>query len=146
MRTILFFTEAMDATEERPTDTMTTTSKQINVTPGAISGFEILGTIKRVCGVEVVEVSTSYYMSLDLSVTVRQIADENCNMPRRGRWIIESADANSDFISSKREALAAMADYIAAPQPAAPALSLMERMARAAEATRPAGCKTLALG
>jgi hypothetical protein len=29
---------------------------------------------------------------------------------------------------------------------AAPALSMMERMARAAEATRPAGCKTLALG
>jgi hypothetical protein len=28
----------------------------------------------------------------------------------------------------------------------APALSLMERMARATEATRPAGCKTLALG
>jgi hypothetical protein len=36
--------------------------------------------------------------------------------------------------------------FVASTQPAAPALSLMERVARATEATRPAGCKTLALG
>ncbi len=36
--------------------------------------------------------------------------------------------------------------FVASTQPAAPALSLMERMARATDATRPAGCKTLTLG
>ena len=123
---------------------MTTTSKQINVTPGAPKGFEVFGTIKRVCGVEVVEVHSGYYLSLDLTVTVRQLAGENCGTTRRGRWIIESGGDNSDLISTKRDALTAMAGW--AVQPAAPALSLMERMARATEATRPAGCKTLVMG
>ena len=38
------------------------------------------------------------------------------------------------------------ARFVASTQPAAPVISMMERMARAAEATRPAGCKTLVMG
>ncbi len=58
-------------------------------------------------------------------------------------WYVagESAD---DIYPTKRAALEALADFTATP--AAPAISMMERMARATEATRPAGCKTLAMG
>ena len=58
------------------------------------------------------------------------------------------------FVAATQDSALRDARYLApvttlapvAATPAAPALSLMERMARATEATRPAGCKTIALG
>ena len=117
-----------------------TTTKQIN------------DTAKRVHGVDVIETHSAYYTSRDLLVTLRQLADADGNRPRCGRWIVEcpTLGSNSDLISTKREAFevlkSTIAEVAALSKPAAPALSLMERMARAAEATRPAGCKTLVMG
>ena len=59
-------------------------------------------------------------------------------------WNVVGESAN-DIYPTKRAAIEALADFTA-ETPAAPAVSMMERMARAADATRPAGCKTLALG
>jgi len=59
-------------------------------------------------------------------------------------WCVAGQSAD-DIYPTKRAALEALADFTSTT-PAAPALSMMERMARAADATRPAGCKTLALG
>jgi len=55
-------------------------------------------------------------------------------------WCVAGQSAD-DIYPTKRAALEALADFTAAP-----ALSMMERMARATEATRPAGCKTLVMG
>jgi hypothetical protein len=57
-------------------------------------------------------------------------------------WNVVGESAN-DIFATKRDALAALEGFIAET---APAVSMMERMARAAEATRPAGCKTLVMG
>ena len=61
------------------------------------------------------------------------------------QWKVDGERA-ADTYPTMRAAVEALSEWIASTTPAAPALSLMERMARATEATRPAGCKTLALG
>ena len=59
------------------------------------------------------------------------------------QWKVEGERA-ADTYPTMRDAVEALAEWIASTQPAA--VSMMERVARATEATRPAGCKTLALG
>lgn len=124
MRTILFFTEARDAEEERPPDTMTTTTKNKPAAYLALA-FEC----RRVYGPGV---------GTDKLIKRLQRAAASKGAP----VTVTDREEWGSFITRP----GAYARFVASTQPAAPALSLMERMARAAEATRPAGCKTLALG
>ena len=81
-------------------------NRRVNITPGAPEEHAVYGTLKTVHGVEVVEVHPRFYQSPDLRFCVRQLADEHCNSPTRGRWIVEDEKGNSssDLIPTKREA------------------------------------------
>lgn len=85
-------------------------NERICTTPEAPAGFKVYGTVKTVFGVRVVEVHSRFYHSPDLRFTVRQLADEHCNSPSRGRWIVEDEQERSvsDLISTKRYAFEAL--------------------------------------
>lgn len=88
-------------------------NERICITPDAPDGYKVFGTLKTVFGVKVVEVHSRFYHSPDLRLQVRQLADEHCNTPSRGRWIIEDEQDRSvsDPIPTKREAFEALVEW-----------------------------------
>ena len=61
------------------------------------------------------------------------------------QWKVEGERAG-DTYPTMRDAVEALSAWIAETTPAAPALSMMERIARIADSMRPAGCKQITLG
>lgn len=115
---IVLFTEATDATEERTSDTMTTKHTASQYLAIAFFG-RLIGDSEGL-----IKKNQQRAARAGAPLTVTHRTDH-------GAWVT-NAKAYDRFIAST--------------QPAAPAISEMERIARIADSMRPAGCKTLALG
>lgn len=135
---IVLFTEATDAAEERPPDTMTTKHTASQYLALAFAGRlqgDSEGLIKA-------NQKRAARKGAPVTVTTREeYGNFTTNAKTYDRFVAATKDAT--LRDARYLAPVTTLAPVAAP---APVLSMMERMARITEATRPADCKTLALG